>query len=641
MRKIYLTLAALVAGMGIVSAQRVCGTMDHHEMMLSQDAGYAQRMEQIEAHTQNFVSNTNGERVVVNIPVVFHVVYNTAAQNISDALLLAQIDQLNKDFRKLNSDISSVPALFAGLAADMEINFCLAQQTPTGAATTGIIRKSTTTTAFSTNDAMKKSSTGGDDAWDATKYLNLWVCNMSGGILGYAQFPGGAAATDGVVLQYNTVGSRTTPGSASPYNLGRTATHEVGHWLNLRHIWGDATCGSDLVNDTPTHNTANYGCPSYPKTNTCSGGGTEMTMNYMDYTDDACMYMFSAGQKARSQALFATGGSRVGLLTSNGCSAPSGGGTTCNVPASLSSSSITSSTATVSWGAATGAVTYSLQYKTSAATTWTTVSTSSTSYALSGLSASTTYNFQVASVCSGGTSAYSTAGSFTTSAVATTCTDTWEANNTTGTAKTIAVATNIQGTIGTSTDKDYFKFSNTTAAKNIKVTLTNLAADYDLKLYKGTSTLVGTSQNGSTTSESIIYNTTAAATTYYAYVYGYSGAFNASSCYTLRAEISSSTFVRLSGETEVDESTVTEGALSIYPNPSNGTLNIRLQPEADLTQTISVYNQLGQMVDSYEVSFTKDQPAVEIRMNDLTDGIYFVRVYDGNEIQTRKVMIRK
>lgn len=641
MRKIYLTLAALVAGMGLVSAQRVCGTMDHHEMMLSQDAGYAQRMEQIEAHTQNFVSNNNGERVVVNIPVVFHVVYNTAAQNISDALLLAQIDQLNKDFRKLNSDASLVPALFAGLAADMEINFCLAQQTPTGAATTGIIRKSTTTTAFSTNDAMKSSSTGGDNAWDATKYLNLWVCNMSGGILGYAQFPGGAAATDGVVLQYNTVGSRTTPGSASPYNLGRTATHEVGHWLNLRHIWGDATCGSDLVSDTPTHTTSNFGCPSYPKTNTCSGGGTEMTMNYMDYTDDACMYMFSAGQKARSQALFATGGARIGLVTSNGCSAPTGGGTTCNVPATLSSSSITSSTATVSWGAATGAVTYSLQYKTSAATTWTTVSTSSTSYALSGLTASTAYNFQVASVCSGGTSAYSTAGSFTTSAVSTSCTDTWEANNTTATAKTIAVATNIQGTIGTSTDKDYFKFSNTAAAKNIKVTLTNLVADYDLKLYKGTSTLVGTSQNGSTTSESIIYNTTAAATTYYAYVYGYSGAFNASSCYTLRAEISSSSFVRLSGETEVDESTVMEGALSIYPNPSNGTLNIRLQPEADLTQTISVYNQLGQMVDSYEVSFTKDQPAVEIRMNDLTDGIYFVRVYDGNEIQTRKVMIRK
>ena len=639
MRKIYLSLAALLVGMGLASAQRVCGTMEHHDMLLSQDASYSQRMEQIEEHTRNFITNGN-ERVVVTIPVVFHVVYNTAAQNISDALLNAQLAQLNQDFRKLNSDISLTPSLFSGLTADMEINFCLAQQTPTGAATTGIIRKSTTTTAFSTNDAMKKSSTGGDDAWDATKYLNLWVCNMSGGILGYAQFPGGAIATDGVVLQFNAVGSRTTPGSASPYNLGRTATHEVGHWLNLRHIWGDANCGSDLVNDTPTHTTSNYGCPAYPKTNTCSGGGTEMTMNYMDYTDDACMYMFSAGQKTRAQALFATGGSRIGLTTSNGCSAPTGG-TTCNVPAALASSSVTASTASLSWGAATGAVTYSLQYKTSAATTWTTVSTSSASYSLTGLTASTTYNFQVASVCSAGTSAYSAAGSFTTSATATTCSDTWEANNTTGTAKTITVATNIQATIGTSTDKDYFKFLNTSTKKNIKVTLTNLVADYDLKLYKGTTTLVGTSANGGTTSESVIYNTTTTAATYYAYVYGYGGAFNASSCYTLRAEISGTSFVRLSGETEVEESSVLEGALSIYPNPSNGTLNIRLQPEADLDQTVTVYNHLGQLVESFEMSFTKEQPAVEIRLNDLTDGIYFVRVYDGNTVQTRKVMLRK
>jgi alkyl hydroperoxide reductase subunit AhpF len=153
--------------------------------------------------------------------------------------------------------------------------------------------------------------------------------------------------------------------------------------------------------------------------------------------------------------------------------------------------------------------------------------------------------------------------------------------------------------------------------------------------------LLGTSQNGGTTSESLIYNTTTTAATYYAYVYGYGGAFSATSCYTLRAEISSTSFARLSGESEVDESMVSEGSLSVYPNPSNGSLNIRLQPEADLTQTITVYNQLGQEVDSYEVSFTKEQPAVEIRMNDLNDGIYFVRVFDGNAVQTRKVLLRK
>jgi hypothetical protein len=638
MKKIYLILAVLLASVGLSNAQRACGTMEHHAMMIAQDPSFQHNLENIEEHTRQTIQN-NGARILVNIPVVFHVVYNTAAQNISDALLNAQLAQLNQDFRKLNTDNSLTPSLFAGVAADMEINFCLAQQTPTGAATTGIIRKSTTTTAFSTNDNMKRNANGGSDAWDATKYLNVWVCNMSGGILGYAQFPGGAVATDGVVLQFNTVGSRTTPGSGAPYNLGRTATHEVGHWLNLRHIWGDATCGSDLVSDTPTHRTSNAGCPTYPKTNTCAGGGTEMTMNYMDYTDDACMYMFSAGQKARAQALFATGGSRVGLLSSIGCNAPSGG-TTCNVPASLTSSAVGSSTATVNWAAAIGAVSYNVQYKTAAATTWTTVTSTSTSRALTGLTASTTYNFQIASVCASGTSAYSTAGSFTTTAVST-CTDAYEPNESRTGAKTIPLSSNVSARISSATDKDYLKFVNTTAARNVRVSVTNLPADYDLKLYRS-STLVGTSQNSGTSNESLIYNNTQAATTYTAYVYGYNGAFNTTSCYTIRAEISGTSFVRQSAEElEIMNEELSNEPLQVYPNPSNGLLNIRLQPEGDINQTVEVYNQLGQKVESFELSFTKEMPAVELQLNDLNDGIYFVRVYDGNTVQTRKVMLRK
>ena len=142
-----------------------------------------------------------------------------------------------------------------------------------------------------------------------TTVLNMWSCNMGGGILGYAQFPGGASATDGVVIDNNAFGTTVT--ATAPFNLGRTATHEVGHWMNLRHIWGDATCGSDLVSDTPTHNTANYGIPAYPHYSTCTGTPVEMTMNYMDYTDDAGMYMFSNGQKSRMAALFVSGGARA------------------------------------------------------------------------------------------------------------------------------------------------------------------------------------------------------------------------------------------------------------------------------------------------------------------------------------------
>jgi hypothetical protein len=423
----------------------------------------------------------------------------------------------------------------------------------------------------------------------------------------------------------------------------RTLTHEVGHWLNLYHIWGDdngACTGSDLVSDTPTHTTSNSGCPNFPKTNTCAGGGTEMTMNYMDYTNDVCMYMFSAGQKARAQALFATGGSRVGLLSSIGCNPPSGG-TTCNVPTSLTSSAVGSTTATVNWAAAIGAVSYNVQYKTAAATTWTTVTSTTTSRALTGLTASTTYNFQIASVCASGTSAYSTAGSFTTTAVTTTCTDAYEPNESRTGAKTIPLASNVSARISSATDKDYLKFVNTTAARNVRVTLSNLPADYDLQLFRS-STRVGTSQNSGTSNESLIYNNTQAASTYTAYVYGYNGAFNATSCYTIRAEISGTTFVRQSSEElEIMNEEISNEPLQVYPNPSSGVLNIRLQPEGDINQTVEVYNQLGQKVESFELSFTKEMPAVELQLNDLTDGIYFVRVYDGNTVQTRKVMLRK
>ena len=262
--------------------------------------------------------------------------YNTAAQNITDAQVQSQIDVLNADYHKLNADRSKVPSAFTSLIGDAGVQFVLAKRDPSGNATTGIVHKSTTATSFDTSDKMKSSSTGGDDAWPAASYLNLWACNLGGGLLGYAQFPGGAAATDGVAILYSSFGSG---GSAvAPYNLGRTATHEVGHWLNLRHIWGDDdnasdTCsGSDLVSDTPNQAIENYGCPSFPHVSCSNGPNGEMFMDYMDYVDDACMQMFSSGQGDRMDALFASGGARVSLLTSQGGVAPTGtgggGGTT-------------------------------------------------------------------------------------------------------------------------------------------------------------------------------------------------------------------------------------------------------------------------------------------------------------------------
>ncbi|MBX0291428.1 T9SS type A sorting domain-containing protein [Hymenobacter sp. HSC-4F20] len=299
---------------------RQCATMDVLNAQLAADPGLAKRMENIEAQTRQFVSNPAAKRTTaaITIPVVVHVLYNTAAQNVSDAQVQAQIDVLNQDYAKLNPDASLIPAAFAGLAANTNIQFTLAKRTPTGAATTGIIHKSTKVSSWSSNDAVKNSKRGGDDAWDASKYLNIWVCNLGQGLLGYAQFPGGAASTDGVVVLYSSLPG----GTAKPYDKGRTATHEVGHWLNLRHIWGDASCGNDLVSDTPTQQTSNYGCPSFPHVTCSNGSNGDMFMNYMDYTDDACMYMFSNGQSARMNALFAAGGARASLATSTGGTAP-------------------------------------------------------------------------------------------------------------------------------------------------------------------------------------------------------------------------------------------------------------------------------------------------------------------------------
>ncbi len=288
---------------------RRCASYEVLQENIKADPSIRQRMNEIEAFTgrmlqdPGFMQRLSGDTMI--IPVVVNVLYRTSTENISLSQIQSQIAVLNEDYGGANADIAKVPSTFTGVkAGDTKIRFVLDQ----------VIRKSTNKKSWGTNDAMKKSSQGGINPTSPTTKLNIWVCILSNGILGYAQFPGGNSATDGVVITTPAFGSRAKFSGGyytSTYDLGRTATHEVGHWLNLRHIWGDATCGSDLVDDTPLHNTANYGCPAAGHRSTCTGTPVEMTMNYMDYTDDACMYMFSAGQKARMAATWVTGGPRA------------------------------------------------------------------------------------------------------------------------------------------------------------------------------------------------------------------------------------------------------------------------------------------------------------------------------------------
>jgi hypothetical protein len=311
MKKICLSLAALLLLFSCQEdektvntdarvSKRTCVSHEVLERQLKENPELAIKMNQIEDFTMNAMTNGRLVNGRIEIPVVFNVLYRTASENISDAQLQSQLDVLNADFNATNSDFNQVPTLFSGVKANVGITFVLDR----------VIRKATTKSSWGTRDAMKKNKQGGIDPTTPTTKLNFWVCTIGGGILGYAQFPGGASSTDGVVVDSKYVGVTSNSGSAYPYNLGRTATHEVGHWMNLRHIWGDTTCGSDLVADTPTHNTANYGVPTYPHYSTCTGTPVEMTMNYMDYTDDRGMYMFTTGQKTRINAIFVSGGAR-------------------------------------------------------------------------------------------------------------------------------------------------------------------------------------------------------------------------------------------------------------------------------------------------------------------------------------------
>jgi hypothetical protein len=313
----FLTLFITVLS-SVLSAQQ-CASFEYRERELEASPALKIKTEQLEEFIRQQSSvvtrrRGGGEDIII-IPVVVHNLFHNTSEIVSDQQVYSQIDVLNKCFRRQNADTVNTPSYFKSVAADCEIEFKLATTDPFKKGTTGIIRKYTPVERWSANDDMKFTAKGGDDAWDTKSYLNIWVCNLNR-TLGYASFPGGPDDKDGVVINLSAFGY------ANNNQMGKTAVHEIGHWLGLRHTWGDAYCGDDWVDDTPKQANFTSGCPSGIRVSCSNDPYGDMYMNYMDLTSDECTNLFTEGQKARMRAQFSLGGPRMGLLTSIGLLPP-------------------------------------------------------------------------------------------------------------------------------------------------------------------------------------------------------------------------------------------------------------------------------------------------------------------------------
>jgi Pregnancy-associated plasma protein-A/Secretion system C-terminal sorting domain len=314
MKILYIFLISIFINLGLITAQNC----DYHYLPDFKIEQYT------EGYVSKYIKSHLATRQVIKIPVVVHIVWKNDEENITDAQIQSQLDVLNKDFRKLNTDFKNVPSVFKDVAADCEIEFCLARKDTAGKSSTGIMRYKTSVdnvgSVFSNNKrAVFYTASGGADNWRPSEYLNIWVCRLSN-ILGFTTPLAKAQSTpseDGIVVDYRVFGTTGTAANSVGHKEGRTTTHEIGHYFNLLHVWGgsNACDDDDLVSDTPLQAEPSSGCPSFPTNDICSSN--IMFSNFMDYTNDECMGLFTLGQKARMMATL--NGFRAGLLRGLGC----------------------------------------------------------------------------------------------------------------------------------------------------------------------------------------------------------------------------------------------------------------------------------------------------------------------------------
>ncbi len=617
---------------------RICGTTEYMQALAIAHPEMVQQRAAIEQHTQQFMQQQNPHtRSIVTIPVVVHVVYNLGSQNISDAQILSQIDVLNKDFRKQNLDFANTPGSFQPLAADCQIEFVLARRDPNGDSTNGITRTYTATTSFSSNNYVKSAATGGKDGWPPSQYLNIWVCKLAGGLLGYGQFPGGPEATDGVVISYRAFG--TNGAAIAPFNKGRTATHEVGHWLNLFHISGDdgSGCnGTDLADDTPNQGAQNTGVPVYPHISCNNAPYGDMFMNYMDYTDDVAMTMFTLNQKTRMDALFSAGGARYTLLSSQGDEYPIAP-IACGIPLNVQAGAIAVQSAQINWQAMPAATAYQFYYKKISDSVWNTLSPAGNSMQLNNLNPNTAYHCKVKTICGAGSSDFSTVLSFTTLPAIIVCGDLYESNNSMTSAMTISADSITRAMIGTVADNDYYRLEIGEQLRNVRITLSELPQDYDIYFYNIRGNLITTSQAGGLTNEEIIHNSSYnGPLTYHIRVKGYNGAYSNANCYKLNIETSATAF-----KPSMPEITEKKPEFILYPIPANDYFSTSLFYDGNQDVVCNLYNAMGTKVHSRQLVTEKGVNEVRFETAAFAPGVYLLEVIDAQERRVQTLQISR
>ncbi|MEL7338841.1 MAG: M43 family zinc metalloprotease [Bacteroidota bacterium] len=562
------------------------------------------KMREVEMRTAENMRSARGDMLgEITIPVVIHVVFSQDVQNITDEQIRSQIVVLNQDFGRTNPDRTQTPSYFGSRAAASKIRFQLASQDPYGNPTNGITRTRTSQGLFSpSNNGVKYSAMGGMDAWDTKSYLNIWVCKLGAGMLGYAQFPGGGPIeADGVVIDYKFFG--TTGTVKPPFDRGRTCTHEVGHWLNLKHIWGDGPCETDdFVADTPPVADAHYGCV---RNATACDGGPAMVSNFMDYTDDACMNLFTFGQAERMRALFAPGGYRRQMLFTKALEADKP--LVAAAPQLLNATDVTDLSARLSWSPVPGADSYLARFRPIGATDWASKSFDRTFVNATRLEACTDYEFQIQTTVAGISSDFSTPKTFKTKG----CTDQSSSpivgvsNNNSGPRypTNLFVSDEFSG-------QAQLNWSKVPRAVSYKV---QYKASGSQKVYA--KTLKDTYVN--------VYGLSRGVRYFYRVQANFSDGTNGP-----YSEVKSFVAGR-SGTARMVTKSNEQDYFEIKLNPSNAAANITFDLGASTMIEIQVLNAEGKEAIGYDPFFLQQGDPIRLQLGDLPRGTYEMRITDG------------